>query len=74
MDKLHSGQTLSKRRQIYLQIRLRDDLGTLFMKWNLQHTKQLPVPMETMINVPKFTKINTAGELAYLWKYQINHM
>ena len=24
--------------------------------------------------VPEFTKVNTAGELAYLWKYQIYHM
>lgn len=24
--------------------------------------------------VPEFTRINTAGELAYLWKYQIYHM
>ncbi len=27
-----------------------------------------------VVSVPEFRKINTKGELAYLWKYQINHM
>ncbi len=28
----------------------------------------------TSISVPEFKRINTSGELAYMWKYQINHM
>jgi tetratricopeptide (TPR) repeat protein len=28
----------------------------------------------TMISVSDFDKINSAGEFAYLWKYQMNHM
>lgn len=26
------------------------------------------------VSVPKFTNVNTIGELKYLWKYQMNHM
>lgn len=26
------------------------------------------------VSVPKFTNINFSGEIAYLWKYQMNHM
>ncbi len=54
---------------------LRDEAGNyVYGKWEPPTYKTVTRSDGTMINVPEFTKVNTAGELAYLWKYQINHM
>ncbi len=54
---------------------LRDEAGNyVYGKWYPPTVKPVTMSDGTTIGVPEFTQINTAGELAYLWKYQIYHM
>ncbi len=46
----------------------------IYGEWYEPGTKQVTRKDGTSITVSDFNQINTAGELTYLWKYQINHM
>ncbi len=54
---------------------LKDENGNyVYGEWNPPGTKEVMRKDGTMISVPVWDNVNVAGELAYLWKYQIDHM
>ncbi len=54
---------------------LRDENGNyVYGPWNPPSYKEVPRKDGSYISVPVWDNINLGGELAYLWKYQIDHM
>ncbi len=54
---------------------LKDENGNyVYGEWNPPNTKEVMRKDGTMISVPVWDNVNVAGELAYMWKYQIDHM
>lgn len=54
---------------------LKDENGNyVYGEWNPPGTKEVMRKDGTIISVPTWDNVNVAGELAYLWKYQIDHM
>ncbi|MFN3306022.1 MAG: DUF2723 domain-containing protein [Candidatus Kapaibacteriota bacterium] len=54
---------------------LRDENGNyVYGEWNPPGTKEVMRKNGSMVSVPHWGNVNVAGELAYLWKYQIDHM
>ncbi|MCX7908188.1 MAG: DUF2723 domain-containing protein [Ignavibacteria bacterium] len=54
---------------------LKDENGNyVYGEWNPPGTKEVMRKDGTIISVPIWDNVNFAGELAYLWKYQIDHM
>lgn len=54
---------------------LRDENGNyIYGEWNPPSYKDARRKDGTAIQIPVWDNVNVAGELAYLWKYQIDHM
>ncbi len=54
---------------------LRDENGNyVYGQWNPPSTKEAQRKDGSVIQVPNWDNVNLAGELSYLWKYQIDHM
>ncbi len=54
---------------------LKDENGNyVYGEWNPPGTKEVMRKDGTIISVPSWDNVNVAGELAYMWKYQIDHM
>jgi hypothetical protein len=54
---------------------LKDENGNyVYGEWNPPGSKEVMRKDGTIISVPSWDNVNVAGELAYMWKYQIDHM
>ncbi len=54
---------------------VKDEKGNyVYGEWNPPGTKDVMRKDGSMISVPVWDNVNLGGELAYLWKYQIDHM
>lgn len=54
---------------------LRDENGNyIYGEWNRPNYKDVRRKDGIIIQVPTWDNVNVAGELTYLWKYQIDHM
>lgn len=54
---------------------LKDENGNyVYGEWNPPGTKEVMRKNGSFVSVPHWDNVNVAGELAYLWKYQIDHM
>lgn len=54
---------------------LRDENGNyIYGEWTPPNYKEVRRKDGTIIQIPTWDNVNVVGELAYLWKYQIDHM